>query len=165
MQLQLRQTEQFMLALGQTVRHQPVTHLPAHEAIDRLDTLGTKLAELSNALGLEQVAWPRWKFYDKHPGINQEQALQLLTESLYLLFGFYHTLGLAKYGAAAWTEVHQSNLTRLWPDDKIHRDSSGMMMKPPSYVAPDMAMVLSGYRPHSPFTPTKPSEVIEDDTV
>ena len=38
----------------------------------------------------------------------------------------------------AYEVVHESNMSKLWPDGTIHRDAGGKILKPPTYESPDM---------------------------
>lgn len=165
MQLRLSQVEQFMNALGQPVRYQPIDEIKAEEIVDRLDKLVMKLEDLGLACGVQQVSFARWRFSRMSTHVEREQALLALSEIMYLILGTYHSLGLAPFANSALTMVHNSNMTRRWPDGKIHRDAStGLMAKPPSFVPPDMHAVLSQHREANPFKPSTPPEVIDDNT-
>jgi predicted HAD superfamily Cof-like phosphohydrolase len=43
----------------------------------------------------------------------------------------------------AVTLVHESNMTKVWPDGRVHyRESDGKVLKPDTYQGPDMRSAL-----------------------
>lgn len=43
---------------------------------------------------------------------------------------------------AVFEEVHKSNMSKVWDDGKVHRREDGKILKPPTYVAPDLEKCL-----------------------
>lgn len=144
---ELRLVEQYMVNLALKVRHHPLTEADSLETIHYLEHLYTKLAELGKTLGFDLSYLPAIKFDKQYVKLDSKRVLLRLTELLYLTLNLYHALGYGRFASLAFNEVHNSNLTKIWPDGKVHRDTDGMLRPPPQYVAPDMTKVLDHYSP------------------
>lgn len=40
------------------------------------------------------------------------------------------------------TEVHRSNMSKVWPDGTVHKDAGGKVIKPSTYSPADIASIL-----------------------
>lgn len=45
--------------------------------------------------------------------------------------------------SAVFQEVHRSNMTKIWPDGKVHYREDGKVLKPEGYSKADIAKVLN----------------------
>lgn len=43
-----------------------------------------------------------------------------------------------------FTEVHRSNMTKVWDDGTIHRRKDGKILKPPTYSPADIKGIIGG---------------------
>ena len=69
-------------------------------------------------------------------------ALDAITDILYVLLGTAHAYGLGDKVEAAFNEVHRSNMTKVMPDGKVLRRDDGKIIKPDSYEPPNLQKVL-----------------------
>lgn len=76
--------------------------------------------------------------------INRDpvECLDALTDMTYVADGTYLTLGLGHYKAAAFAEVHASNMSKLGEDGKPIISDAGRVVKGPNYRKPDLRGVL-----------------------
>src|SRR5438105_7080967 len=72
---------------------------------------------------------------------NLAHAIKELCDLLYVVLGAANAYGVDI--EPFFAEVHRSNMTKLWPDGKIHKDAFGKVLKPPSYVPADIARILT----------------------
>ena len=63
-----------------------------------------------------------------------------IADLLYVVFGTATAYGID--AQKVFDEVHRSNMTKLWPDGKPHRDAHGKVIKPNTYSPPDLAPIL-----------------------
>lgn len=158
------QVEQFMNAMGQTVRYQPVTELPRFEALDRIEKMVNKLYDLAAANSIEVAGHAAFRFTMMSGPIDQARVLQTLAELEYLLQGTYLTFGFGRsFQVKAFAEIHHSNMTRCWSDGKVHRDTRGQFMHPETFHPPVMADVLKAHVQPNLFESAPPPVVTHDD--
>lgn len=69
-------------------------------------------------------------------------ALDAITDILYVLLGTAHAYGLGDKVEAAFNEVHRSNMTKVMPDGKVLRRDDGKIIKSDSYEPPNLEKVL-----------------------
>lgn len=141
---ELSKVRDFMLAYDQTVRSQPVDALPVHEKFLRLNLILEEVKELGHALGVEIHVAPLVS-NDKQ-SVDAVAALDALTDILYVVFGTYHTLGLGKCAKHAFDEVHESNMSKLGPDNRPVKNDFGKVMKGPNYYPPDLITIVEAAR-------------------
>lgn len=77
---------------------------------------------------------------------NQDlpNALQELTDLIYVVDGGYVLLGLTDLKEAAFAEVHRANMAKLDADGRPIIHESGRVVKPPGWTPPDVAKILEG---------------------
>jgi len=69
-------------------------------------------------------------------------ALDAITDVLYVLLGTAHAYGLGDKLEAAFNEVHRSNMTKVMPDGKVMRREDGKIIKPDTYEKPNLEKIL-----------------------
>jgi predicted HAD superfamily Cof-like phosphohydrolase len=72
---------------------------------------------------------------------NLPHAIKELCDLLYVVLGTANAYGIDV--EPFFAEVHLSNMTKVWPDGKIHKDQYGKVLKPPAYVPADIPSVLA----------------------
>ena len=72
---------------------------------------------------------------------NLPHAIKELCDLLYVVLGTANAFGVDI--EPFFAEVHRSNMTKVWPDGKIHKDQHGKVLKPPTFVAADIPSVLA----------------------
>ena len=122
MQNELNKVKEFMTACGQEVNVVP-TIPDVKTRIMRYDILKEEADELKHATTLVD-------------------ALDAITDILYVLLGTAHAYGLADKVEAAFNEVHRSNMTKVMPDGKVLRRDDGKIIKPDTYEPPNLQKVL-----------------------
>lgn len=156
------QVEQYMTALGETVRYQPVTTIPTWELMKRVEALQNQLYELAAAAGIRVQThvshdWPR-----DHAELNLERVLEAIAHLEHATEALKLTVGLQRYTDLAFNEIHQSRLSNIWPDGKIHRGPVGCILHPEGYHKPVMTQILKVYNPPNLFEPKPLPEVTHD---
>ena len=71
-------------------------------------------------------------------------TLDALTDLQYVLDGAYLSLGFQKYRAAAFAEVHRSNMSKLDVDGKPIKRTDGKILKSLLYTPPNLKPILEG---------------------
>ena len=130
-----------MEANDQTIRFRPVSNLPEWEKMLRVQLILEEAYELAEALGIEVTGRPT--LVSKTRDLDPVQSLDALTDLLYVIFGTYHTLGLARAARDAFTEVHASNMSKLGPDGHPLKNELGKVMKGPNYFPPDLKSIVA----------------------
>lgn len=69
-------------------------------------------------------------------------ALDAITDILYVLLGTAHAYGLGDKLEAAFNEVHRSNMTKVMPDGKVLKREDGKILKPDTYEKPNLQKVF-----------------------
>lgn len=147
---QLLDTARFMRKGGQDVRPEPNIFVTEDEARLRLHLIHEELQELSDAIGMKFSA--RNHTYVSLSGENvvepnYVEVLDALTDILYVVYGAYHTFGLAEAATLAWEEVQNSNMSKFPPDGKVIKDANGKVLKPDTYFKPNLKKVLDDVFP------------------
>lgn len=139
----------FMIACGQEV-----ADMPGLEIRDETKLLRARLV-LSEAIELCWALGVRVRPKQMHRGVTTEadfdmhvagpvdhvEAADACADLRYVVIGTELALGIP--GDAVFAEVHRSNMTKLGPHGKAILDEGGKVLKPPSYVPPDVAGVLA----------------------
>lgn len=95
----------------------------------RLQLIVSEVAELAQALADEDVV----------------ETLDALTDITYVVDGSYDSFGLAPLKMIAFTEVHESNMSKLGDDGKPILNSSGRVVKGPNYVPPNLDKIVNDH--------------------
>lgn len=68
-----------------------------------------------------------------------EEVAKELADLLYVVYGTAEELGIP----LEWVfkAVHKSNMSKLWPDGTVKRNDFGKVLKPPTYVKPDLSFI------------------------
>ena len=122
MQNELNKVKEFMTACGQEVNAVPT--IPDEATRD-----------LRYNLIIEEVN-------ELHYVTTHIDALDAITDILYVLLGTAHAYGLADKLEAAFNEVHRSNMTKVMPDRKVMKRDDGKIIKPDTYEPPNLEKVL-----------------------
>ena len=72
---------------------------------------------------------------------NLAHAIKELCDLLYVVLGTANAYGIDV--EPFFAEVHGSNMTKVWPDGRIHKDQYGKVLKPPTYVPADIPSILA----------------------
>lgn len=140
---ELTQVRDFMDANDQTVRFKPVSDLPEWEKMLRAQLIIEEVYELCEALGIEVLGKPNLRTDTR--AVDPVKALDALTDILYVVFGTYHTLGLACAARDAFEEVHLSNMSKLGEDGRPYKNAAGKVMKGPNYFPPNLFNIVQRY--------------------
>jgi len=108
----IQQVGQFMNTFKQDARLAPQHTLSAKEMELRLKLIAEELDELADSFGYRiDYKIEKWR-----PGETRSvkivDALDALTDLRYVIYGTFHTLGLADIADEAFEEVHRSNMTK-----------------------------------------------------
>jgi len=122
MQKELNKVKEFMTACGQEVNVVP-TMPDVKTRIMRHNILVEEATELKHAT-------------------THIDALDAITDILYVLLGTAHAYGLADKLEVAFNEVHRSNMTKVMPDGKVLRREDGKIIKPDAYEPPNLQKVF-----------------------
>lgn len=115
---ELNKVKEFMTACGQTVNVVPTIPDEATRQL-RHSILVEEVMELQYAE-------------------TNIDALDAITDILYVLLGTAHAYGLADKLEAAFNEVHRSNMTKVMPDGKVLKRDDGKIIKPDTYEPPNL---------------------------
>jgi predicted HAD superfamily Cof-like phosphohydrolase len=96
-------------------------------------------------------------------------ALDAITDILYVLLGTAHAYGLGDKLEAAFNEVHRSNMTKVMPDGKVLKREDGKIIKPDTYEPPNLQKYMDNQNTeptpdmvnHPPHYNVKGFEVID----
>jgi predicted HAD superfamily Cof-like phosphohydrolase len=105
---------------------------PAEPAIPPVEVQNLRMR-----LILEEAA----EFRDAGEAGDLPHAIKELCDLLYVVLGTANAYGIDI--EPFFAEVHRSNMTKLWPDGTIHKDTNGKVLKPDTYSPADIAGVLS----------------------
>ena len=122
MQIELNKVKEFMTACGQTVNVVPTIPDEATR-------------QLRHSILVEEVM-------ELQCAETHIDALDAITDILYVLLGTAHAYGLADKVEAAFNEVHRSNMTKVMPDGKVMKREDGKIIKPDTYEPPNLQKVL-----------------------
>lgn len=65
-----------------------------------------------------------------------------LADLLYVVYGTAEEFEIPM--EEVFKAVHESNMSKVWDDGKVHYREDGKVLKPPTYKAPDIESVLYG---------------------
>lgn len=169
-----------METFGQPVRFQPVERLREKELALRLRLIAEELQELGEAFGIIVKIDVESGDTDDLLTINKYEALDALTDLRYVVYGAFHTLGLANAADPAFDEVQRSNMSKgrkcepcrgtgivgehtldegptTHACDKCNGygvlpsfNEHGKILKGPHYFKPDLVKVMSELYPPRP---------------
>lgn len=122
MQHELNKVKEFMTASGQEVNVVP--NIPDEAT-----------RQLRHSILVEEVMELQY-------ATTHVDALDAITDILYVLLGTAHAYGLADKLEAAFNEVHRSNMTKVMPDGKVLKREDGKIIKPDTYEPPNLQKVL-----------------------
>ena len=109
------------------------------------DFKNPKLPDMSIQLGYQD--WIEEEFDELSEALAAQDLIETvdaLTDIIYLAYGFLVALGVD--GDASFTEVHNSNMTKLDEDGNPIRREDGKIVKGPNFKLPDLAGVLARQR-------------------
>lgn len=113
----------FMEAFGQEVKFNP--EMPDQSVMDlRIDLIAEELEELQTAIDNRDIV----------------EIADALTDILYVTYGAGHAFGIDL--DECFTEVHDSNMSKLGEDGRPIYREDGKVLKGPNYFAPDLDSVL-----------------------
>ena len=69
----------------------------------------------------------------------REELAKELADLLYVVYGTAEELGIPL--EEVFEAVHQSNMSKVWDDGRVHYNEFGKVMKPPTYVKPDLSFI------------------------
>ena len=96
-----------------------------------------------NALRVSLLAEELEEFKAAMAAFNPLAALDALVDLQYVLDGAFLSLGLHKVKAAAFAEVHRSNMSKLGADGKpVRRESDGKVLKGPNFFQPNLQQFI-----------------------
>ena len=96
-----------------------------------------------NALRVSLLAEELEEFKAAVAAANPLAALDALVDLQYVLDGAFLSLGLHNVKAAAFAEVHRSNMSKLGTDGKpVRRESDGKVLKGPNFFQPNLQQFI-----------------------
>ena len=96
-----------------------------------------------NALRVSLLAEELEEFKAAVVAANPLAALDALVDLQYVLDGAFLSLGLHNVKAAAFAEVHRSNMSKLGADGKpVRRESDGKVLKGPNFFQPNLQQFI-----------------------
>ena len=122
MQNEINKVKEFMAACGQDINVVPT--IPDEST-----------RQMRHSILIEEVM--ELQYAETHI-----DALDAITDILYVLLGTAHAYGLADKIEAAFNEVHRSNMTKVMPDGKVMKRDDGKIIKPDTYDPPNLEKVL-----------------------
>jgi len=122
MQNELNKVKEFMTASGQEVNVVPTIPDEATR-------------QLRHSILIEEVM--ELQYAETHI-----DALDAITDILYVLLGTAHAYGLGDKLQAAFNEVHRSNMIKVMPDGKVLKREDGKIIKPDTYEPPNLQKVF-----------------------
>ena len=122
MQNELNKVKEFMTACGQEVNTVPTMPDEATR-------------QMRHSILIEEVN-------ELQAATTHIDAIDAITDILYVLLGTAHAYGLGDKLQAAFNEVHRSNMTKVMPDGKVLRRDDGKIIKPDTYETPNLELIL-----------------------
>ena len=115
---ELSKVKEFMAACGQDVNVVPT-----------IPDEGTR--QMRHSILIEEVN-------ELQSATTHIDALDAITDILYVLLGTAHAYGLGDKLQAAFNEVHRSNMTKVMPEGKVMKREDGKIIKPDAYEPPNL---------------------------
>lgn len=137
MERQLLQVLDFQYAFGISSPDKPKMLSKKRKALRQL-LLEEEVQELRDATNIIEVA-------------------DALTDILYITYGTIHEYGLADRATMLFDEVHSSNMSKVGPDGKAIFRADGKVMKPESYVKPNLRPIIE-----RDFSLYKENEILQE---
>lgn len=119
---ELNKVKEFMTVCGQTVN-----------AVPTIPDEATR--QMRHSILIEEVN-------ELQAATTHIDALDAITDILYVLLGTAHAYGLGDKLEAAFNEVHRSNMTKVMPDGKVLKREDGKIIKPDTYEKPNLQKVF-----------------------
>lgn len=69
----------------------------------------------------------------------KEELAKELADLLYVVYGTAEELGIPL--EQVFDAVHESNMSKAWPDGTVKRNDFGKILKPNTYVKPDLSFI------------------------
>jgi len=69
----------------------------------------------------------------------KEEVAKELADLLYVVYGTAEELGIPLEDV--FDVVHESNMSKVWPDGEVHYNEFGKVLKPNTYVKPDLSFI------------------------
>ncbi len=114
---------QFMQACDQPISKTP--ELSTSEVNDlRIKLINEEFLELLEAIYTNDIV----------------EVADALTDLLYVIYGAGHTFGINL--DSCFEEVHLSNMTKVGPGGKVIKNASGKVIKPETYIMPNLKKIL-----------------------
>ncbi len=116
-----------------------------HDRYDLNDPAAPQIppAEI-RALRMRLILEEAREFDEASANGNLLDAIKELSDLLYVVLGAANAYGVDI--EPFFNEVHRSNMTKIWPDGSIHKDSQGKVLKPSTYLPADIEAVLADLR-------------------
>ena len=115
----------FMKTFGQEVKNKPSFSTDKINKL-RLDLIKEELSELTDAMNNKDLL----------------EVADALTDILYVTYGAGHAFGIDL--DKCFTEVQNSNMSKLGEDDKPIYRSDGKVLKGPNYFPPNLEKIIKG---------------------
>jgi predicted HAD superfamily Cof-like phosphohydrolase len=124
--------------------------------MDKIAMVSEFHAKFGHPHGLVPQA-PPWDRRDLRIKLIQEEFDELLEAStngdvlavadaladlLYVVYGTAIEWGIPMMDRV-FEEVHRSNMSKVWPDGKVHYRADGKILKPPTFSPPDLSWVIA----------------------
>lgn len=72
---------------------------------------------------------------------SKEHLAKELADLLYVVYGTAEELGIPL--EEVFKEVHQSNMSKVWPDGTVHYNEIGKVLKPDTYSPPELGHLFN----------------------
>lgn len=146
LQHEFHQVGDFHAAFGVTSRTTPTTSIAPEERLLRVKLVVEEALEFAEAMGvvvnIGEISGEAYYEVPRHTSIDLIEVADALADSLYVVYGSAHTLGIPI--REVFAEVHRSNMAKLGPDGKpIYREGDNKVLKPEGWTKPDIAGVLA----------------------
>lgn len=103
----------------------------------RINLIGEEYEEVSEAiLHLENT---RLNLTSSTVPEATEELAKELADLLYVVYGTAEELGIPL--EQVFQAVHKSNMSKVWPDGEVHYNEYGKVLKPNTYVKPDLSFI------------------------
>jgi predicted HAD superfamily Cof-like phosphohydrolase len=124
---QLKDLEQFHEKTQSFWSKHPSIDIPEREKEARIRIMHEEMMEVIAAI------------YKNEP---IEDLAKELVDLIYVTLGTVGAFGLTEKFEAVFEAVHQSNMSKIGPDGKVHYNEYGKVIKPPGYTKPNIQEVL-----------------------
>lgn len=112
-----------------------------HERTElRKDLIEEEFFEFLDSHESEVVDGRRLGYYHELTGVNTVEYADALADLVYVAYGAALEAGIDLN--AVLHEVHRANMTKVWPDGKVHYHPNGKVAKPAGWQPPNIEEVL-----------------------